>query len=116
MCKRGMIDEANRAKAQEKWDKMIVLVDEEAKWYRGGFETKDGRLGVSDLCGYCFEADTRRTDEFGSNCNLCYISKSICPVALYEFRRAMDNDNRPKARAIAVRIRDYIKNDKPKEV
>jgi hypothetical protein len=108
MKKRGMIPEKYRVMSEKKWDYMVSLL--EAGAAPGFIDDK-----LRDRCGYCFDI-TERTGR--RKCGGCYIPKSICndggKVSLCDkVGAAVKSEDIRTALKYAVKIRDYIRSDKP---
>jgi len=104
MKKKGMIPEHHRKASEEKWAKIIKAIDD---GWRGG----DGAPYIVDCCGYC-----RDVRERGVGCSGCYISKKVCNGDMTGYYKIVEDNiasNPQRARKYAVKIHDYIKNDKP---
>jgi hypothetical protein len=118
------MEEKYRKPSEKKWDKIIEELDKKSKWWGDAFYGKTlGDTHVVWTCGYCdYSANARKMDGFDKyTCEYCPLPKDgICHsntrAGLFQdFVDAMDADNRGIAREIAVKIRDYIKNDKDEE-
>jgi hypothetical protein len=124
MRKRGMIGEKYRLDSEEKWNKVLLALDAGEDW--DGFTQNLGEIRAGGRCGYCHDVKNRvkqkgATEPFFS-CSKCYMINHICNCdsgnrksLFHKFLKAMDTGDRQLAREYAVRIRDYIRDDKPKE-
>lgn len=113
MRKKGKIPEHHRAASEEKWDNIIKAIDDGVIY----------AFTVNQPCGYCYHAE-KTAGNWGNRCKECLMPMKICCTHLAFLSRfslfcrvlkAVKKGRDAKARAIAVKILDYIKNDKPEE-
>jgi hypothetical protein len=112
-----MIDKY-RIPSQKKWDRIIRAIDDGEEWDEGDWNFPD--IEVNESCGYC-DYSNEKNALSGSIKSACYycplpVNQICCNASgegLYkDFLDAMDAGDRTQARAIAVKIRDYIRDDK----
>jgi hypothetical protein len=126
MKKKGRIPEHHRQSSEDKWAKGIKALDDGEEWLDKNFDS----VRVNGSCGYCSDAyetcDTYSscTECPGEHnpsciCGQCNILVKVCSRDgqsgwFSKFMKAMNKNDRVKARKYAVKIYEYIKNDKPK--
>lgn len=114
MKKKGMIGEKHRKSSEDKWASIIKAIDD-------GVPSVDIFDEADKKCGYCIDACERagKEDMCGFECETCYMSYRICgsmgsgdiPITLV--KKYLNEENMSEARKYAVKIYEYIKNDKP---
>jgi hypothetical protein len=115
MKKRGMIPEKYRKSSEDKWSKIIKAIDDGKDYHE---------MDILGLCGYCWDTIKRKPNYYNDhNCDVCYMTVKICGNEakkghINSLIRCLDvrEPNYTKAREYAVKIYEYIRDDKPKEM